>query len=448
MKLANIRPVAPSSTLLTNEQSKRREAEGKNVYKFGFGQSPFLPLKRARDRLGESAAATDYTPVQGLPALCDQVAKFHNELCGLKSSAEDIIVASGSKSILFTIMASFAEADVLIPSPAWVSYEPQARMLTHPVVRVPTDFAHRWRVQPDMLEACLTSRPTPSAPAILVINYPGNPEGLTYTNDELKELAGVLRKHQVLVIADEIYALLNHKGEYASLAHHYPEGTIITTGLSKWAGAGGWRLGVGILPSDIDPEFKKSYLGIASETYSCAPDPVQRAAIVAYQNDAETTHYLQQQRQILSIIGNSFANTLRQSGLQVHSPEGAFYLYVDFTPIKRQANAAGLQTSEQLCVQVLQDTGVALLHSAAFGIAPEYLSARLAYVDFGGKQTEENAENMLADMRSGATADTVVKKYASHALEGAQYLAEWGSRAEFRPLPQLRRANGPLRAPV
>lgn len=428
MKFNHIRAVAPSSTLLTNEQSKRREAEGKQVFKFGFGQSPFLPLKRARDKLAESAGATDYTPVVGLQALREQGSTFHNQLCGLKSTPNDILVASGSKSILFTIMAAFDKADVLIPAPAWVSYEPQAHMLNHPVVRVPTTFANRWRVQPDVLDACLKNRPTPSAPAILVINYPGNPEGLTYTADELKALAEVLRKHQVLVIADEIYQLLNHKGEMNSLAHYYPEGTIITTGLSKWAGAGGWRLGLAILPSDIDPEFRKSYCGIASETYSCAPDPIQRAAVVAYQNDAQTAQYLQQQRQILSLIGNRFCNTLRQGGIQVHSPEGGFYLYVDFTPFKDQANAAGLKTSEQLCVNLLQETGVALLHSAAFGVAPEYLSARLAYVDFGGLQTEENAEAMLADMRAGASADAVVQKYAQHALEGAARLAEWASK--------------------
>ena len=427
MKFTNIRAVAPSSTLLTNEQSKRRESEGKNVYKFGFGQSPFLPLLRARDELAKNAGATDYTPVVGLQSLREQASKFHNELCGLKSTPNDILVASGSKSILFTVMAAFDKADVLIPSPAWVSYEPQAHMLNHPVVRVPTTFAGRWRVTPDALEQCLKTRPTPSAPAILVINYPGNPEGLTYTADELKALAEVCRKHQVLVIADEIYQLLNHKGQAASLAHYYPEGTIITTGLSKWAGAGGWRLGLAILPSDIDPEFKKSYCGIASETYSCAPDPIQRAAVVAYQNDAQTAQYLQQQRQILSKIGNGFTETLRQGGIQVHAPEGGFYLYVDFTPFRQQANAAGMQTSEQLCVKLLQETGVALLHSAAFGVPGEYLSARLAYVDFGGTKTEENAESMLTEMRNGASADAVVAKYATHAMEGAQRLANWAA---------------------
>lgn len=427
MKFTNIRAVAPSSTLLTNEQSKRREAEGKNVYKFGFGQSPFLPLQRARDELAKNAGATDYTPVQGLPALCEQVSKFHNELCNLKSTAKDIVVASGSKSILFTIMAAFDKADVLIPAPAWVSYEPQAHLLKHPVVRVPTTFAGRWRVTAEALEQSLKTRPTPSAPAVLVINYPGNPEGLTYTADELKALAEVCRKHQVLVIADEIYALLNHKAEYVSLAHYYPEGTFITSGLSKWAGAGGWRLGVGIMPADIDPEFKKSYLGIASETYSCAPDPIQRAAIVAYQNDAQTAQYLQQQRDILSKIGNGFQQTLSAAGINVHAPQGGFYLYVDFSPMQEQLKAQGLQTSEQMCAKLIQETGVALLHSAGFGLSPQHFSARLAYVDFGGKQTEENAESMLADMRNGATADAVVAKYATHAMEGAQRLADWAA---------------------
>jgi len=89
-------------------------------------------------------------------------------------------------------------------------------------------------------------------PRILVLNYPGNPDGLTYSSDELKEIAQVARKYELILLSDEIYGQLNHKGEHVSVARFYPEGTIISSGLSKWCGAGGWRLGTFSFPRDLD----------------------------------------------------------------------------------------------------------------------------------------------------------------------------------------------------
>jgi aspartate aminotransferase len=137
----------------------------------------------------------------------------------------------------------------------------------------------------------------------MVFNYPGNPDGLTYTESELTALTTVFRKYNILVISDEIYGLLNHQGNHVSLARFYPEGTIITTGLSKWCGAGGWRLGVALLPTTIEEKLKKTMIGIASETYSCASTPVQYAAIDAYQIGPDVEAYLAHQRRILNRVG-------------------------------------------------------------------------------------------------------------------------------------------------
>ena len=142
-------------------------------------------------------------------------------------------------------MASYTKASILIPSPAWVSYEPQAALLGHSVHRIYTNIAMRWRVTPEGLDEA-ASRAPQDTQRILILNTPGNPDGLIYKPNELEELATVMRKWDILVIADEIYALLTHdysSGEFKSLAAFYPEGTCITTGLSKWSGAGGWRLG-------------------------------------------------------------------------------------------------------------------------------------------------------------------------------------------------------------
>lgn len=414
--LNSLRVVEPSQTLLINEQSRLAEKSGRKIYKLGFGQSPFRPLDRVIDALKNNAQEHGYIPVKGLPQLCEAATKFHNEIQGLSFKAENCLVAPGSKMHLYSIMASFHDADVLIPAPAWVSYEPQASLLGHNVIRVETSFELNWRVDTKTLNEAL-SKTRENVQKIMILNYPGNPEGLTYNTKQLKELAEVLRKHKVLVIADEIYSLLTHDATFNSLANFYPEGTIITTGLSKWSGAGGWRLGLAFLPDEMQ-DLRNVMLGVASETYSCAPGPVQYAAVEAYKNDETTNTYLKNQRTILSILAKKSHSALSDAGINVHEGEGGFYLYVDFTPFKEPLNSQGITTSEELCVHILKETGVALLHSEVFGIPAEYFSARLAYVDFDGTKALKAAENEEINQE-------FVEKYCAHTLEGIRGMANW-----------------------
>ncbi|PIR39431.1 MAG: aminotransferase [Alphaproteobacteria bacterium CG11_big_fil_rev_8_21_14_0_20_39_49] len=414
--LKSLRTVEPSQTLLINEQSRLAQSKGEKIYKLGFGQSPFRPVDRVIQALKDNAHEHGYIPVQGLPALREAATKFHNEMQGLNLKPENCLVGTGSKILLYAAMAAFKEADVLIPSPAWVSYEPQAHLLGHNVVRVESSFDNRWRVEPDALDAaCVKCRD--GKQKIMILNYPGNPEGLTYTKEQLKALAAVMKKHKILVLADEIYAFLTHDATFESLATYYPEGTIITSGLSKWSGAGGWRIGLAFLPEGME-DLKTVLLGIASETYSCANAPEQNAAVVAYKNDEVTQKYLANQRAILKILAAKSHTALTAAGIKVHEAEGGFYFYVDFTPFKEKFNAQGINTSEKLCLEILKNTGVALLHSAVFGIPAEYLSARLAYVDFDGTKALKAAEKEEIN-------DEFVEKYCAYTLEGIRGLADW-----------------------
>ena len=186
----------------------------------------------------------------------------------------------------------------------------------------------------------------------------------------------------MLVISDEIYGLLNHNKSHLSFSNYYPERTITTTGLSKWCGAGGWRFGAAFLYRNIEPQLKQALLGIASETYSCAPTPVQIAARTAYRDYNETTSYLDYQINILKQIGNYCSKTLNSSKIKVHPPEGGFYIFPDFSYYKERLNKRGILTSNQLCERLLERTGVVLLPATAFGFNDDYLAARLAYVDF------------------------------------------------------------------
>ncbi len=377
-----LRAVDKSQTLLLNEQSRNLESQGKEVYKFGFGQSPFLPPQTVIDELKNNAHCKAYSSVQGLLELRQAVATFHREMEGLDYKADNILVAPGSKILIYAVMAAFKKADVLVPAPAWVSYVPQAHLNGHAVIPVQTTFNERWRVTPQVLEAALKTKANMDVPSILILNYPGNPDGLTYSKGELEDLTKVLRKYNVLVVSDEIYGLLDHTGDHYSLAHSYPEGTIITTGLSKWCGAGGWRLGLALLPEALSGDFKECLLGIASETYSCAALPVQMAAISAYQATPEVRGYIAHQRRILSMSGNEIWKRLNAGGIAVHAPQGGFYLFLDFNSCRESFD--NVATSPELCEKLLAETCVALLPGTAFGMAPNHLSARLAYVEFDG----------------------------------------------------------------
>ncbi|MBT8320982.1 MAG: aminotransferase class I/II-fold pyridoxal phosphate-dependent enzyme, partial [Eudoraea sp.] len=239
------REIEESQTLLINTQSKKLAAQNKKIIKFGFGQSPFMPPSYVLKALQKAVNHKEYTSVQGDAELRSLISGFHYKHNQLLIAPENILVAPGSKILLYTILASFKEADVFIPSPAWVSYAPQAKLAGLHTIRLNSTFEAKWRISPEVIKAAFAKKKHTAS--ILILNYPGNPDGLTYSKTEIQALAHTAKELDLLVISDEIYGLLDHNQQHISFASYYPEKTITTTGLSKWCGAGGWRLGVAML---------------------------------------------------------------------------------------------------------------------------------------------------------------------------------------------------------
>ena len=312
-------------------------------------------------------------------------------------------------------MHAFQSGEVYVPGPSWVSYAPLASFARHKVIRIPTSFEARWRVTPQVLDDVISRYGRSQRQKLMALNYPGNPDGLTYSRDELLELTEVLRKHGVWVISDEIYGLLDHRGQHVSLRNLYPERTMVTTGMSKWCGAGGWRLGALILPADAPRELHDALVGLGSETYSCAPAPIQVAALTAYELDAELHQFLTAQRRILGTIGKTIHAAVAEAGVRVHPPQGGFYLLLDFSPFAEALARRGIDSDSQLCERLITETGAALLPGNAFGMPPDALTTRLAYVDF-------DAEAALADADE---IETCVDRHAGKMLEGVDALSAW-----------------------
>jgi aspartate aminotransferase len=309
--------------------------------------------------------------------------------------------------------------DLVIPTPAWVSYEPQAQIIGRQVRRLPTWAKDGWRVTPDRFDALC--RTDPYRPRIVVLNYPSNPTGLSYTADELNALAEVAKKYRVILLSDEIYGKLHHEGQHVSVVPRYPEGTIFSGGLSKWCGAGGWRLGIFVFPSCLR-WLLDAMAVVASETFTSTSAPIQYAAVSAFQENEELDQYLFQVRRILGSLGKKLATTLKEAGVNILFPHGGFYLFPDFIAQADLLKARGINTSVELCERLLDETGVAILPGYDFGRPPEELTARLAYINFDGKKALEAAGHISADK---ALDEEFLQTYCKEPIVAIKRLCEW-----------------------
>ena len=212
-----------------------------------------------------------------------------------------------------------------------------------------------------------------------------------------------------MVLSDEIYTDLTFTSDYNSISKFYPELTFITGGLSKWCGAGGWRLGFLAVPKKLT-EFLKSLKSLASESYSTVNTPTQYASVEAYANEHD--QYKLKVRAILNAVGNYVYNNLKSNKVLIAPPQGAFYLMPEFKNKK-------YKTSSKLCEAILNETGVAMLPGSDFGFKPSKMLTRLSYTDFDGTEFFRNVTNCkMID-------DEMIKKYAPNVVEGVSKLSNW-----------------------
>lgn len=426
----NIRGLEKSATLAINEQSAQLANRGGRIYRLGLGQSPFPVPRPVVEALKRHAHEKAYLPVEGLPELREEVARYHEGKDRVAAHPECVMVGPGSKELMFLLQVCFY-GDIILPTPCWVSYIPQATIIGRKVRLMPTTYPERWRLSPEQLRTHLEKEKDRYRPRLLVLNYPGNPDGCSYTADELGNIAEIARHFELIILSDEIYGELHHAGGHVSVARFYPEGTIISTGLSKWCGAGGWRLGTFTFPPDLR-WLMKAMAAVASETYSSVSAPIQYGAVRAFRHGKPIDAYLEHVRRILAALGGWCATTLSQAGIRVHPPVGAFYLFLDFSPFAAPLAEKGITTSSGLCERILQEAGVAMVAGEAFGRRPEELTCRLAYVDFDGGQALSASGKISPGER---LPDDFLDTYCSGTVAGLRALVDWISRFTGTEVP-------------
>ncbi|MDH5628399.1 MAG: pyridoxal phosphate-dependent aminotransferase, partial [Candidatus Krumholzibacteria bacterium] len=337
---------------------------------------------------------------------------------GVPRTPDDVIIGPGSKELMFILQLVYY-GDIVIPSPAWVSYAPQARIVGRQIQWVHTLRENGWRLTPaDLENVC---RDDPDKPRIVVLNYPSNPTGCSYTVEELEALARVAREYRVVLLSDEIYGELDFQGSHVSIARFYPEGTIISSGLSKWCGAGGWRLGTFTFPENMG-WLLEAMAAVASETYTSTSTPIQCAAVRAFRGGTRLEEYLWISRRILGALGTWSTTMLRDAGALLQNPTGAFYLFPDFAPLTDKLAARGIRTSRALCEKLLDETGVAMLPGSEFGRPATELTARIAYVDFDGAK----AHTALATVpKDTPVTEEFLRTHCDRTVRAIELLCDW-----------------------
>ncbi len=425
---------APSATLAINEAIAGRRAAGRTVIHLGFGEASFPLHPVLRAALAEHATSASYAPVLGIPALRQAIAGYLVRTRGLSVRAEYVAVGPGSKPLLYAL-AQVLAGDVLLPAPSWVSYAPHAHLAGRRVIGVETDASDHHRLTPQALATALQrARQEGSDPRILLVNSPSNPTGSMFARADVEAIARWAREQGITIISDEIYGELAHGWRaHVSPARFYPEGTIVTGGLSKAFSAGGWRLGYAALPATAaGAQAMGALRALASEIWSSASTPVQEAAAVAYSPNAELEAYVRRSARLHGHIAGRLHQTLSSLGVLCARPAGAFYLYPDFAPWRAALAARGVTTSEELARLLLEEWDIAALPGAAFGERPEALRLRLATSLLCVPETGSPAEQEAALWNLLARADELP--------------ADDPASGEPLPLPALERAQAALAA--
>ena len=397
-----------SATLRINEISKKLEKEGKEIIKFGFGESPFPVPTKVVEQLKKNAHQKSYLPIQGLEDLRVSISKYESKKKNKNFSSEQIIVGPGSKELMFLLHISF-DGDVILPAPSWVSYKPQSIIADNKFHWIETFSENNWYPSAESIEQLVLKNKEKNY--LLILNSPNNPSGQVCKN--VKQISEIVKKYKIIVLSDEIYSELTFDESYESISNFCSEKVIISNGLSKWCGAGGWRLGYFVIPNELN-NLKNSMNVLASETFSSVSAPIQFAALSAFNEDHKD--YILKSKKILKAVGEYVFNNLKSNNVIMNKPMGGFYLMPEFLN-------KNFKTSAEMCTDLLNKKGVAILPGSDFGFSDEKMISRLSYTDFDGK-------NFISNINLDTKLDEdLIKKFAPKITEGTKRIKDWVEKA-------------------
>lgn len=369
-----IKNLSPSATLAMSQKSAELKAAGVDVINMSVGEPDFdtPDFIKAAAKKAIDDNFSRYSPVPGYLSLRQAVCRKLKRDNGLDYAPEQIVVGNGAKQELCNaILALINPGDeVIIPTPAWVSYVEMVKLAEGKSVLIPAEVEDDFKITPGQLEAAITPRTK-----MLLLNSPCNPTGSVYSKDELKAMADVLAKYpDIIVLSDEIYEHINFVGgEVYSIAAFsgMKERTVIINGVSKAYAMTGWRVGYMAAPVDI----AKASTKLQGQYTSGCSSIAQKAAEAAYDGPQEC---VEEMRKAFERRRDLIVNLAKDiPGWKVNVPQGAFYLFPEVSAyIGKKFGDYEIKTSGDYVMYLLQEAHVACVDGEAF-CAPGYM--RLSY---------------------------------------------------------------------
>ena len=353
------RSLKPSATIAVDARAKALVAQGVDLVNLTAGEPDFDTLEAARD--GGIAAIergfTRYTPTPGILELREAIAKKLQEDNGLEYKAGQVVVSNGAKQSIYNALMVLLDPgdEVVIPTPAWVSYPEMVRLADGVPVTVDTE-PNQYRLDAKALAAAITPRTK-----VILLNNPSNPTGVVYTDAELRMVADLAENNDLYVVSDEIYEKLTYGAEFISIASLGPETlhrTITVNGFSKAYAMTGWRMGY----AAANPQVAEAMSSFQSQVTSGASSISQRAALAALKADQAPVEAMRVQ---FDLRRRYVADRLvAMPGVHLDSlPEGAFYIFPRIDGLFDQSITGSVAFAEAL----LERGRVAVVPGLPFG---------------------------------------------------------------------------------
>jgi aspartate aminotransferase len=337
-------------------RARALEAEGRSIIHLEIGEPDFdTPANiRAVAARALEEGWTHYGPAFGLPQLREAIAADVTARKGFAASPDRVVVTPGAKPIMFYALLALAEPgdEVIYPDPGFPIYESMTRFVGATPVPLPIRQEHEFRADLDELESLIS----PST-RLLIINSPANPTGGVFRRQDVERVAELALRHDLVVLADEIYGRIVHDGEHVSIASldGMADRTIVLDGFSKTYAMTGWRLGYAVVPEPL----LSAYSRLIINSVSCTSAFSQIAAVEALtgpQDSVEAMVHEFRTRRDLVVEGlNAIA------GISCLTPAGAFYVFPDVS----RTGLSGAEMADHL----LKEAGVCVLSGTAFGQA-------------------------------------------------------------------------------
>lgn len=390
-----IKNLAESATLAMSQKSQELKAQGVDVINMSVGEPDFCTPSHIKEAAKQAVDDnfSFYTPVPGYLSLRKAISEKLKRENGLDYAPDQIVVGNGAKQELCNVVLALINKgdEVIIPTPAWVSYMEMVKLAEGVTVELFADHKQNFKITPEQLENAITNRTR-----LVMLCSPSNPTGAVYTKQELEALANVLAKHEnVMILADEIYEHINYVGEVNSIAQfeNVRDRCVIINGVSKAYAMTGWRIGFVAGPKWVIKAVSKLQGQYTSGCSSIA----QKAAEAAFAGPQDCVEEMRQAFERRRDLIISLMSEI--PGISLTKPDGAFYVMPEVSSYfgKRFGDKV-INNDGDLALYLLEEGHVSGVSGAAF-CAPGYLRFSYATSDENIRKAVARIKEALAKLQ-------------------------------------------------